>query len=54
MYACMVSIYKDANPDAQSAKLLTVCSSMRQELWKCVFNAGYHVFLVSLLAWLYT
>lgn len=55
MCARVVSVYKDASPsDAQRDKLLTVCDAKRQELWQHVFNAGYHVFLFSLLAWLYT
>lgn len=52
--ARVVSVYEDASPsDARGDKPLTGCSAHRKELWNSVSNAGYHVFPLSLMAWLY-
>lgn len=54
VFVHVVSVYEDASPsDAQGDKPLTGCSAQRKELWQHVSNAGYHVFLLSLMVWLY-
>lgn len=54
MYVCVpvVSVYEDASPsDAQGDKPPAGCNAQSKELWNSVSNAGYHVHLLSLMAW---